>query len=149
MGIQAAPEIKFALIREATLRDNNLLKISKMCEIAGVSRSGYYNWCASEGTREIREDADRKDFELILTAYRFRGYDKGARGIHMRLLHDPGIIMNVKKIRRLMRKYGLFCPIRRANPYRRMAREMQTGTIAANVVLSPRCNVSKTPTYRV
>ena len=134
MGIQAAPEVKFALIREATLRDNNLLKISKMCEIAGVSRSGYYNWCASEGTRKVREDADKKDFDLILEAYKFRGYDKGARGIHMRLLHYPGIIMNVKKIRRLMRKYGLFCPIRRANPYRRMAREMQTSTIAANVV---------------
>lgn len=134
MGIQAAPEVKFALIREATLRDNNLLKISKMCEIAGVSRSGYYNWCASEGTRKVREDADKKDFDLILEAYKFRGYDKGARGIHMRLLHHPGIIMNVKKIRRLMRKYGLFCPIRRANPYRRMAREMQTNTIAANVV---------------
>ena len=134
MGIQAAPEVKFALIREATLRDNNLLKISKMCEIAGVSRSGYYNWCASEGARKIREDADRKDFDLILEAYKFRGYDKGARGIHMRLLHYPGIIMNVKKIRRLMRKYGLFCQIRRANPYRRMAREIQTSTIAANVV---------------
>ena len=134
MGIQAAPEVKFALIREATLRDNNLLKISKMCEIAGVSRSGYYNWCASEGARKIREDADKKDFDLILEAYKFRGYDKGARGIHMRLLHHPGIIMNVKKIRRLMRKYGLFCPIRRANPYRRMAREMQTSTIAANVL---------------
>ena len=134
MGIQAAPEVKFALIREATLRDNNLLKISKMCEIAGVSRSGYYNWCASESSRKIKEDSDKRDFELILTAYKFRGYDKGARGIHMRLLHDPGIIMNVKKIRRLMRKYGLFCPIRRANPFRRMAREMQTGTIAANVV---------------
>ena len=62
MGIQAAPEVKFALIREATLRDNNLLKISKMCEIAGVSRSGYYNWCASEVSRQAREDADRKDF---------------------------------------------------------------------------------------
>ena len=134
MGIQAAPEVKFALIREATLRDNNLLKISKMCEIAGVSRSGYYNWCASEGTRKAREDADKKDFDLILEAYKFRGYDKGARSIHMRLLHHPGIIMNVKKIRRLMRKYGLFCPIRRANPYRRIAREMQTSTIAANVV---------------
>ena len=134
MGIQAAPKVKFALIREATLQDNNLLKISKMCEIAGVSRSGYYNWCASEGTRKAREDADKKDFDLILEAYKFRGYDKGARGIHMRLLHHPGIIMNVKKIRRLMRKYGLFCPIRQANPYRRIAREMQTSTIAANVV---------------
>lgn len=96
MGIQAAPEVKFALIREATLRDNNLLKISKMCEIAGVSRSGYYNWCANEPARQRHEDADRKDFELILEAYRFRGYAKGARGIHMRLLHSSGIIMNVK-----------------------------------------------------
>ena len=134
MGIQAAPEVKFALIREATQRDNNLLKISKMCEIAGVSRSGYYNWCASENIRQAREDADRKDFDLILEAYRYRGYDKGARGIHMRLLHDPGIIMNVKKIRRLMRKYGLFCPIRKANPYRRMRKAMQSSTKAPNVV---------------
>ena len=134
MGIQAAPEVKFALIREATLRDNNLLKISKLCEIAGVSRSGYYNWCASEGTRKVREDADKKDFDLILEAYKYRGYDKGARGIHMRLLHNPGIIMNVKKIRRLMRKYGLFCPIRKANPYRRMAKAMQTSNVAENIV---------------
>lgn len=42
MGIQAAPEVKFAIIREATRRDDNLLKISTMCRIAGVSRSGYY-----------------------------------------------------------------------------------------------------------
>ena len=134
MGVQAAPEVKFAMIREASLQDNNLLKVSKMCEIAGVSRSGYYNWCASEGTRRAREEVDRKDFALILEAFRFRGYDKGVKGIHMRLLHDPGIIMNIKKIRRLMRKYGLFCPIRKANPYRRMAKAMATGNVAANVV---------------
>lgn len=134
MGIQAAPEVKFALIREATLRDNNLLNISKMCEIAGVSRSGYYNWCACAGSRKEREDTDRRDFELILEAYRYRGYAKGARGIHMRLLHYPRIIMNVKKIRRLMHKFGLVCPIRKANPYRRMAKALATSNIAANVV---------------
>ena len=134
MGIQAAPEIKFALIREATLLDNNLMKISKMCEIANVSRSGYYNWCASLPTRQTREDMDRKDFALILEAYRYRGYDKGVRGIHMRLLHYPGIIMNVKKIRRLMRKFGLRCAIRKANPYRRMAKALATSHIAPNVV---------------
>ena len=42
--------------------------------------------------------------------------------------------MNVKKIRRLMKKFGLVCPIRRPNPYRRMAREMQTSHVAQNVV---------------
>ena len=134
MGIQAAPEVKYALIREATRQDNNLLKISTMCEIASVSRSGYYKWCASEGIRQAREDSDRRDFDLILEAFKYRGYAKGARGIHMRLLHCPGIIMNVKKIRRLMRKYGLRCPIRKANPYRRMVRDMQTSMIAPNVV---------------
>jgi transposase InsO family protein len=42
--------------------------------------------------------------------------------------------MNVKKIRRLMHKYGLVCPIRRANPYRRMAKALATNNVAANVV---------------
>ena len=52
----------------------------------------------------------------------------------MRLLHHPGIIMNVKKIRRLMRKYGLHCPIRKANPYRRMAKALATSNVAENVL---------------
>ena len=133
MGIQASPEVKYALIREAFLRDDNLLKITKLCELAGVSRSGYYNWCTAEPRRKERDIADRNDFDLVLEAYRYRGYAKGARGIHMRLLH-MGIIMNMKKIRRLMRKYHLKCPIRSANPYRRMATAMQTSTIAPNLV---------------
>lgn len=70
---------------------------------------------------------------MILAAYRFRGYDKGVWGIYMRLLR-MGILMNHKKIRRLMRKYHLFCPIRKANPYRRMAKAMRTNAIADNRV---------------
>ena len=134
MGIQTAPEIKFALIHEAVMQEDNLLKISKMCEIAHVSRSGYYKWLASENARKLRDDEDCRDFDLILEAYKYRGYSKGVRGIHMRLLHNPGIVMNVKKIRRLMRKYGLFCPVRKANPYRQMLREMATSHVAPNVV---------------
>ena len=33
-----------------------------------------------------------------------------------------------------MRKYGLNCPIRKANPYRRMAKAMQTSAVADNLV---------------
>lgn len=134
MGIQAPPEVKFAMIQDAVKNDNNLLSITKLCEIAGVSRSGYYNWCASERKRQQREEADQMDFDLILNAYNYRGYKKGARSIHMRLLHDPGVIMNLKKIRRLMKKYGLRCPIRKANPYRRMAKALATSNVAPNVV---------------
>lgn len=133
MGIQAPAEVKFRLIQDAISSDSNLLSISALCRIAGVSRSGYYNWVGNEGHRRQQENADKADFDLILEAYRFRGCPKGARAIHMRLLHT-GKRMNLKKIRRLMKKYGLVCPIRRPNPYRRMTREMQTNHVASNVV---------------
>lgn len=70
---------------------------------------------------------------MILAAYQFRGYDKGVWGIYMRLLRK-GIRMNHKKIRRLMRKYNLQCPIRKANPYRRMAKALKTNSVADNRV---------------
>lgn len=47
---------------------------------------------------------------------------------------NPPVLMNVKKIQRLMRKYGLHCPIRKANPYRRMAKALKTDTIADNLL---------------
>ncbi len=106
-----------------------------LCEIAHVSRSGYYNWVNSEYIRNKKESHDQKSFELILQAYQYRGYDKGARGIYMRLIHmDPPVIMNIKKIRRLMKKYNLFCPIRRANPYRRMVKALKTNNVADNIL---------------
>lgn len=80
-----------------------------------------------------KEDEDKRDFELILEAYKFKEFDKGSRGIQMRLLH-MGILMNRKKIRRLMKKFGLFCPIRKANPYRRMAKALQTSNYAENLL---------------
>ena len=104
-----------------------------MCELAEVSRSGYYEWLSSADTRKEREDADKADFEKILEAYKYRGYAKGARSIYMRLLHEK-IRMNIKKIRRLMRKYGLKCPYRGPNPYKQMAKALRTNTVFPNVV---------------
>lgn len=126
---------KYRIIREMTERDNNLLNISWLCKTAGVSRSGYYHYLDTEVLREQREEQDRADFQLILEAYQYRGYRKGARGIYMRLLHmTPPAHMNIKKIRRLMKKFGLRCPIRKANPYRRMAKAMKTSYVAPNLL---------------
>ena len=47
MGIEAEPSIKYLIIREMTRRENNMLNIAWLCNIAGVSRSGYYSWLAS------------------------------------------------------------------------------------------------------
>jgi putative transposase len=126
---------KYKIIQEMTQRDNNLLKITWLCSTAGVSRSGYYHYLETEDLRLQREEQDQKDFLIILEAFMFRGYNKGARGIYMRLLHtDPPVNMNIKKIRRLMKKYGLFCPIRKANPYRRMAKALKTNNVAPNLL---------------
>ncbi len=78
---------KYSVIREMTRRDDNLLNISWLCSAAGVSRSGYYHYLDTEDLRQKREHQDQESFAIILQAYQYRGYDKGARGIYMRLLH--------------------------------------------------------------
>ena len=90
------PSAKYEIIHSIVSQKDNLQNVKELCKIAGVSRSGYYNWLASEDKRLEREAKDKHDFELILNAYSFRGYDKGIRGIHMRLLHmDPPVFMNI------------------------------------------------------
>ena len=100
---KAAP--LFEIIYQTAQDEKNDLSVETLCDIAGVSRSGYYAWVAAIPDRARREAEDQADFKLILIAYNKRGYTKGARGIYMCLLHmDPPIIMNLKKIRRLMNK---------------------------------------------
>ena len=126
---------KFEVIQKTLREDGNQLSVSMLCEIAGVSRSGYYRWLKAAGVRDEREKKDREDFDLILKAYHQRGYSKGARGIYMCMVHwEPPVVMNLKKIRRLMDKYGLECPIRKANPYRRMAKAIKTNNVADNLL---------------
>lgn len=126
---------KFEVIHNTIQEADNRLNISTLCDIAGVSRSGYYRWLKAADTRERREQKDREDFELIIKAYNQRGYSKGARGIYMCMIHwETPVIMNLKKIRRLMQKYGLSCPIRKANPYRRMAKAIKTNNVADNIL---------------
>lgn len=55
--------------------------------------------------------------DLILKAINRRGYKKGSRSIKMTIEHDMGIVMNRKKIQRIMRKCGIVCPHRKPNLY--------------------------------
>ena len=135
MLINASPAAKYQIVHEMTSKNGNMMNVKQLCEIAGVSRSGYYEWLKAEPARREREGRDEADFAEILKAYRYRGYDKGGRGIYMRLLrHEPPVLMNLKKIRRLMHKYNLKCPIRKANPYRRMMKALKTSKIAPNIL---------------
>lgn len=130
MGTQSAV---YEIIHDSLKHKDTELSVTALCEIAGVSRSGYYRWVDAEDVRKQREEHDKADFELILEAFNFRGYKKGVLSINMRLLH-MGIVMNPKKIRRLMHKFNLSCPIRKANPYRRMAKALRTNSVADNLL---------------
>ena len=100
-----------------------------------MSRSGYYRYISRgpSNRRLLKEASDREAFALIKQAYDYRGYAKGYRSICMRLIR-MGTPMNHKKVIRLMNKYGLKCPVRKANPYRRMAKALRTNVVAPNIV---------------
>jgi transposase InsO family protein len=101
--------------------------VTFLCDEGGVSRSGYYNYFSFKSIkqRETREELDLALLDLILEMYNFKGYKKGSREIKDVLFNEYGIIMNRKRIQRIMRKYGIKCPIRKANPYKRMARNIK------------------------
>ena len=48
-------ESKFGIIHETINKANNTLSVKMLCEIAGVPRSGYYNWVHSADKRAEKE----------------------------------------------------------------------------------------------
>lgn len=98
--------------------------VSYLCEVMAVSRSGYYNYFTEKSAqkRATQEQVDQVIMKIILKAYHFRGRKKGARQIKMTLQNQYGMTYNLKRIRRIMKKFKIICPIRKANPARRMAK---------------------------
>lgn len=101
-----------------------------------MSRSGYYNYFSQE-SQERRKQQDEKDEivkGVILKAFHFKGRKKGARQIKMTLAGQFNVVYNLKRIRRIMKKYHIICPIRKANPYRRMMKATQEHRVVPNVL---------------
>lgn len=106
--------------------------VSYCCAILNVSRSGYYAYMKSADTRKTREENDLIAKANILKAYNFKGYAKGSRGIKMTLENEFGITYSRKKVQRIMRKYNIICEIRKANPYKRMAKATKEHRVVPN-----------------
>ena len=96
-----------------------------MCQLAQVSRSGYYAYVKRLSQPSLKEEQDKLDFYFIKKAFDYKGYKKGSRQIKLRLERDYGLCMNRKKIQRLMRKYHLVCPLRKVNPLKAMFKSRQ------------------------
>lgn len=124
----------FEIIKDVISQFHLRNMVSHLCEIADVSKSGYYNYLKSYGIRKNKEERDLQLKEIILKAFDHRGYKKGSRSIKMVLEHEFNLIINRKCIQRIMRKYNIICSIRKANPYRRMLKATREHTVVPNLL---------------
>ncbi|WP_260511209.1 MULTISPECIES: IS3 family transposase [Paenibacillus] len=134
--IQLRTRQKFELIQQMMHTCSFQGKVHVLCAIAGVSRSGYYRYCSESARlhRQKQEQDDHKVKAIILKAYHYRRRNKGARQIKMTLALEYNVIYNLKRIRRIMQKYNIVCPIRKANPARRMAKATQEHRTCPNLL---------------
>ncbi len=134
-GVREIPPCqKYILIRSVIEKYRLQNMVKYLCEVAGVSRSGYYNYFSGKAAeqRKHKEEKDEIAKEWILKAFRFKRRMKGARQIKMTLAGQFNVVYNLKRIRRIMKKYGIICPIRKANPYRRMMKATQEHQVVPN-----------------
>ncbi len=88
--------------------------MSVLCQLARVSRCGYYKW--------LREaDKPDRDYQDYLKIRRIFDQGKGRYGWRSLKMRLPE--MNHKKIQRIMRKYDLVVKIRRRNPYKQIMKK--------------------------
>lgn len=106
------------------------LDIRILCDIGQVSRSGYYRWLSNYD----KPDRDLKDYEIIKEIFEQGKKRLGWRSIQMKLQNDRQMIMNHKKIIRIMNKYQLFVKIRIRNPYKCIAKKTQEHRTFANIL---------------
>lgn len=124
----------FRIIYDLIIKFNLRNMVSHLCKVAGVSKSGYYAYLKAYQTRNFREVRDTQLKDIILKAFDHRGYKRGSRSIKMVLEHEFNIIINRKCIQRIMRKYNIICPIRKANAYRRMMKATREHTVVPNIL---------------
>lgn len=122
------------MINETIINNSFKNMVSYFCQILDVSRSGYYNYLNTLDNQIFMEDKDLEARDNIIMAYNYKGYNKGSRSIKMTLQGEFSIIYSRKKIQRLMRKYDIKCPIRKANPYRRMAKATKEHRVVPNLL---------------
>lgn len=126
------PSRIYLLIYE-TVEQNQLKRMTAyFCALLDVSRSGYYSYLKARSSRQAREQRDVEAKEIILKAFERRGYKKGSRSIKMILENDFHLIFSRKKIQRIMKKYGIICPHRKPNPYKKMAKATQEHQVVSN-----------------
>ena len=106
-------------------------RINMLCKIWWVSISWYYKYRNSVLNNETKEDKDRLSIEKIKELCLKSKQKKWYRRITMSLKSE-WVVMNHKKVLRIMRKYGFLAKIRKRNPYKQIMKATQEHRTAKN-----------------
>ena len=93
----------------------------------GISKSSFYACLKNPdyGTHDNARDLqDEQDIKVIQEVIDYKGYPKGTRMIYMMMKKITGKQFSINKIRRLKRKYGITCEVRKANASRQAAQRL-------------------------
>ena len=104
------------IIQSISKAKSRSLRVSAVLSPLGISRQCFYS------KDFLAPSFDLKDFKII-NKYFQRGKEKlGSRQLKMEIFRREGLNMNLKKIARIKRKYGLVTKIRRKSTYKKFSK---------------------------
>jgi transposase InsO family protein len=80
--------------------------VKRLCQVLGLRRQGFHEWIAAEAARTGRAEAEA---ELVALITRIHAEHRSTYGVPRVTaeLHRRGIVVNHKRVERLMREHGL------------------------------------------
>lgn len=105
--------MRIRLCYRVILRFEGKYPLGEMCKVLGVSYSGYYKW----RSRQQKMDRDALFIQLIQTIYTASNHSAGYRQITLQILKHYGILVNHKKVYRIMKNLGIQSVARRRRSY--------------------------------
>ncbi|GIM45650.1 transposase [Collibacillus ludicampi] len=113
--MEAVPtQKKYAVIKELAEGDYS---IPLLCDIAGVSKSGYYKWLKRKASPSARQLENQKIKEKILECHEKVNRIYGYRRVKVWLKRRYNVHINHKRVQRLMTEMGIRAVIRKKRPY--------------------------------
>ena len=101
--------------------------VQELCTIAGVSKSAFYHWLK-------RPSITTKDELQLVNLFNEKKGKYGVRRLKMAYERRHKTPINIKKIKRIKRKFDLQTQVRRRNKYRAVLLKGEEHTVAPNMV---------------
>jgi len=114
--------------------DKHDFTLGNILDKVGISKTSYYSILSNPnyGKKHMQDDEDIKVIRKVLESD--SKYPMGSRTVYMKMKEVTHQQFGRNKIMRLMKKYDLLCPVRKANSSRQAAQEMLKKNVKPNIL---------------